>query len=271
MLGSARFFVEYQQLEQRIRLDVPTLADPVVRDLLHESDLFARSFSGGGFGLLSPLDFVHILSLTTEIISHILLIASLTRGAAHFGVLFLSMCSALLPFLVMWCRCPPREADPPYNVREARAANRQERMRNLAYSDVHRAEIALFGLRDWILESWSAAHNIVSSSERPQSLQDSVLSRLNMSDFMFALQNVRLAFVYYTRLAQVLTYQLDTSCSGHANFVYAFRFFNLVSQLSPVRGLCMSKFDHDNEDGFSWHIPDVCILCEHEIEAKVAT
>ena len=184
--------MEYQQLEQRVRLDVPTLADPVVRDLLQESDLFAHSFSGGGFGLLSPLDFIHILSLTTEIISHILLIISLTRGAAHFGVLLLSICSALLPFLVMWCRCPPRDTDPPYNVREARAANRQERMRNFAYSDVHRAEIALFGLSDWILKSWSAAHNIVSSSEQPQNLQDSLLSRLNVSDVMFALQNVRL-------------------------------------------------------------------------------
>jgi hypothetical protein len=196
VLGSAKFFVEYQLLEQRVRLDVPTLADPVVRDLLQESDLFAHSFSGGGFGLLSPLDFVHILSLTTEIISHILLIISLTRGAAHLGVLFLSICSALLPFFVMWCRCPPRGTDPPYNVREARAANRQERMRNFAYSDVHRAEIALFGLGDWILKSWSAAHNIVSSSEQPQNLQDSVLSRFNMSDFMFALQNVRLVFPY---------------------------------------------------------------------------
>lgn len=198
VLGSAKFFVEYQQLEQRVRLDVPTLADPVVRDLLQESDLFAHSFGGGGLGLLSPLDFVHILSLTTEIISHIMLIISLTRCAAHFGMLFLSICSALLPFLVMWCRCTPRDMDAPYNVREARAANRQERMRNFAYSDVHRPEIVLFGLGDWILKSWSAAHNIVSTFEQPQNLQDSVFSRLNISDFTFALQNIPLFLIMQT-------------------------------------------------------------------------
>ena len=234
--------MEYQQLERRVRLDIPTLADPVVRDLLQESDLFAHSFSGGGFGLLSPFDFVHILSLTMEIVSHILLIISLTRGAAHLGVLFLSICSALLPFCVMWCRCPPRGADHPYNVREARAANRQERMRNFAYSDVHRAEIALFGLGDWILKSWSAAHNIVSSSEQPQNLRDSVLSRFNMSDLMFALQNVRLILPILCQSSDLL---LDTSYSDHANVIYISGFSNLVSWLSPGCGLCIRELDHD--------------------------
>ncbi|KAH9978121.1 P-loop containing nucleoside triphosphate hydrolase protein [Lactifluus volemus] len=38
--NSARFMVEYQQMEQRVRLDIPTLSDPTVRDLLAESDLF---------------------------------------------------------------------------------------------------------------------------------------------------------------------------------------------------------------------------------------
>ena len=242
MLGSAKFFVEYQQLEQRVRLDVPTLADPAVRDLLQESDLFAHSFSGGGFGLLSPLDFVHILSLTTEIVSHILLIISLTRGAAHLGVLLLSICSALLPFCVIWCRCPPRGTDPPYNVREARAANRQERMRNFAYSDVHRAEIALFGLGDWILKSWSTAYNIVSSSEQPQNLQDAVLSRFNMSDFIFALQNVRLIV---SIPGQSSNFSLVTSYSDHANVIYVFGFSNLVSWLSPGRCLCVRELGHD--------------------------
>ena len=43
--SSARFLIEYRQMEQRVRLDVPTLADPAIRDLLHESDLFVRSFN----------------------------------------------------------------------------------------------------------------------------------------------------------------------------------------------------------------------------------
>ncbi|RDB20513.1 Subtilin transport ATP-binding protein SpaT [Hypsizygus marmoreus] len=204
VLDSARFFVEYQQLEQRVRLDVPTLADPIVRDLLQESDLFARSFSGGGFGLLSPLDFVRILSLTTEIISHILLVISLTRGATHLGVLLLSVFSATLPFLATWFSFASHQAEHPFNAREARAAERHERMRNLAYSDVHRPEIALFGLGDWILKSWTNARKIVLSSEQPSTLRDSsLLSQLNLSDFMFALQNIPLVLLMQSSSASL--------------------------------------------------------------------
>lgn len=173
-------------------MDIPTLADPVVRDLLQESDLFARSFHGGGFGLLSPLDFVHIISLMTEIASHLLLILSLTGGPTHICVLLLSLASATLPLLVSWCGFPQRNTESPYNAREARAADRQERMRNLAYSDAHRPEIALFGLGPWILESWAKARKIVMASEQPSYLRDSLLlSKMNFSDFVFALQNVR--------------------------------------------------------------------------------
>jgi hypothetical protein len=64
---------------------------------------------------------------------------------------------------------------------------------------------------------------------------------------------------------------LDTSCSNHANFIHVFGISNLVSQLRPVRGLYIRELDHDHENGFSWHIPNVCILCKHEIEAEVAT
>ena len=196
---SARFFVEYQQLAHRVKLDVPTLADPVVRDLLQEADLFARSFNGGGFGLLSPLDFIRILSLITEIVSHILLVISLTRGATHFGVLLLSILSALLPFLTSWCNLSRHETEPLYSAREAQAAERHERMRNLAFSDVHRPEIALFGLGDWILQSWSSARRIILASEQPNTLQDSsLISQLNLSDFLFALQNVSIfSFLSY--------------------------------------------------------------------------
>ena len=55
--SSARFVMEYRQMEQRVRMDAPTLADPHIRDLFHESDLFVRSFNGtANFGLFSPLD-----------------------------------------------------------------------------------------------------------------------------------------------------------------------------------------------------------------------
>jgi hypothetical protein len=262
VLGSARFFVEHQQLEHRVRLDIPTLADPVVRDLLQESDLFARSFNGGGFGLLSPLDFVHVLSLTTEIMSHIWLVISLTRGATHFGVLLLSIFSAMLPLLLTRCNFSQRQSDPPYNATEARAAARHERMRNLAYSDAHRPEIALFGLGDWILKSWSSARKIVLASEQPHFLLDSsFFARINLSDLLFALQNVSLV-----RLCPLLTactnsdILLDTTRSTNANVVCNTGIPDFIPQLHSIARLCMWQLDHDNENGFSGHIPDVCIL-----------
>ncbi|EEB93150.1 hypothetical protein MPER_08238 [Moniliophthora perniciosa FA553] len=48
-IESIAFFVEREQMRQRVTLDVPTQEDPQIRDLLHESELFARSFHGGGF------------------------------------------------------------------------------------------------------------------------------------------------------------------------------------------------------------------------------
>jgi hypothetical protein len=190
-MDSARFYVEYVQMEQRVRLDIPTLSDPVVRDLLQESDLFARSFSGSGFGLLSPLDFIRIISLATEILSHALLIMSLTGGATHYGVLLLSIFSATLPLFVTWFGCPQTHAESLYTPREARAADRQEKMRNLAYNDAHRPEIQVFGLSSWILSTWASARKVVLDSEQSQQFRDSsLLSKLNFSDFLFALQNV---------------------------------------------------------------------------------
>ncbi|KAJ6516212.1 P-loop containing nucleoside triphosphate hydrolase protein, partial [Mycena sanguinolenta] len=204
VMDSARFHVEYIQLEQRIRLDIPTLSNPVVRDLLHESDLFARSFSGSGFGLLSPLDFIHIISLVTELLSHALLILSLTVGATHYGVLLLSIFSATLPLFVTWFACPQPHSESLYSPREARAADRQEKMRNLAYNDAHRPEIELFGLGDWILRNWASARKVVLASEQNQQFRDSsLLSKLNFSDFLFALQNIPLVLLLQTSSASL--------------------------------------------------------------------
>lgn len=200
MHSSARFFVEYQQLEQRVKLDLPTLADPIVRDLLQESELFARSFNGmGGFGLLSPFDFVHILALLTEVASHIWVVLSLTGGTIHIGILLLSVISAMLPLLLSWSGFSPAHPEALYNPQEVRAAERQEKMRNLAHSDTHRPEIILFGLGPWILRSWANARKIVMGSEQPPSLRGSALSmsvfsHINFSDLLFALQNVRFRF-----------------------------------------------------------------------------
>lgn len=178
-------------MEQRVRLDVPTLDDPVVRSLLQESDLFVRSFSGSGFGLLSPLDFIRIFSLLTEIASHAYLIISLTRGVSHLGILFVSILSTMLPVFLSWFSCSREQMESKASAKEMRAADRQERLRNLAYSDVHRPEIALFGLGDWILKSWSNARKVAFTSEQLSHARNtSIIDQFNLTELMSAIQNV---------------------------------------------------------------------------------
>ncbi|KAF9263663.1 P-loop containing nucleoside triphosphate hydrolase protein [Marasmius fiardii PR-910] len=192
VMGSARFFVEKEQMKQRVRLDVPTLADPEIRDLLHESDLFVRSFHGGGFGALTPLDFFQVFCAFTEILSHLFLIASMTTTAAHFGILVFSLCSVLLPALLSRIHIFSEDSpDDFFTPRESRAADRRERMRNLAYSECHHPEVLLFGMEDWIIKSWSSAWKVVFDSERSQSpSQLSVLAGINFSDFASVLHNI---------------------------------------------------------------------------------
>ncbi|KAF8165071.1 P-loop containing nucleoside triphosphate hydrolase protein [Crassisporium funariophilum] len=226
VLGSARFFIEYKQMEQRVRLDVPTLADPVVRSLLQEADLFARSFAGGGFGILSPLDFIRVFALMTEIASHLFLVISLTRGFSNIGILLLSIFSTLLPLCLSWFSCSRDQAESPTSAKEARAADRQERLRNLAYSDAHRPEIALFGLGDWILKSWSSARKIALASEQPSYAQKaSILDQFNLSELICAVQNIPLLLLFQsssTSLGSLTVYRTSIQ-----SMVYAFG--NLVT------------------------------------------
>ena len=197
--NSARFFVEYQQMDQRLRLDIPTLADPVVHDLLQESDLFVRSFNGmGGFALLSPFDFVHILALLSELFAHIWVLLSLTGGCQHLGALIISLVSALLPLVLKWCGFSQTLSETVSSREEARMAERQEKLRSLAYSDFHRPEIILFGLGPWILRSWATTRKAMLGKENSTPLQESsmplFLSQINISDLLFALQNVGFPF-----------------------------------------------------------------------------
>lgn len=225
VLGSARFFIEYKQMEQRVRLDVPTMADPTVRALLQESDLFARSFGGGGFGMLSPLDFIHIFSLMTEIASHLILIVSLTHGPFYFGILSLSIFSTMLPLVLSWFSCS-RQTESPASAKEARASDRQERLRNLAYSDIHRPEIALFGLGDWILKSWSSARKVVLASEQPSyARKTSIIDQFSLVELVYAVQNLPLLLLFQSSSASLGSLTVyHTSIQG---LVYAFR--NLVT------------------------------------------
>ncbi|KAJ3723329.1 P-loop containing nucleoside triphosphate hydrolase protein [Lentinula raphanica] len=197
VMDSAKFLVEYQQLQQRVHLDCPTLTDPSTRDLLHESDLFARSFNGNGFGSLSPLDVLSIFSLVVEILSHMFLILSVTRSYTHIYVLLLSLCSTffplILPHSLLTLSSQHRLNDPSTpDPRETHADNKRERMRSMAFSDSYRPEVHLFGLQDWILSNWASAWRTVHESEAArQPWQFSFATGLTtLSGFLRTVQNV---------------------------------------------------------------------------------
>ncbi|KAJ4492865.1 P-loop containing nucleoside triphosphate hydrolase protein [Lentinula edodes] len=202
VMDSAKFSVEYQQLQQRVRLDCPTFTDPLSRDLLHESDLFARSFNGSGFGSLSPLDFLQILSLVVEITSHLFLILSVTRSCTHTYVLLLSVGSTFLPLVLPQFIHPQNHISLQSTRREARAADRRERMRNMAFNESYRPEVQLFGLQDWILSNWARAWRTVHKSEMthqtPSSLRTSIMT---LADSFRAIQNVPFVLLLHSSSA----------------------------------------------------------------------
>ncbi|KAG2345181.1 P-loop containing nucleoside triphosphate hydrolase protein [Suillus weaverae] len=205
---SVRFFVEYQQIAQRLRLDIPTLADPVVRDCLQESDLFVRSFNGmGGFGLLSPFDFVQILAQISELASYLWVLLTLTGGSTHMGALLLSILSALFPLFLNRCGIVSSHPDSAYTSKEARTAERQEKLRNLAYNDTHRPEVLLFGLGPWILHSWANARKAMMYDEHLSPLNQpslsQILHQINVSDLLFALQNIPMFLMFQSSSASL--------------------------------------------------------------------
>ncbi|KXN87958.1 Subtilin transport ATP-binding protein SpaT [Leucoagaricus sp. SymC.cos] len=240
VLESARFYIEYKQMEHRVRLDVPTMSDPVVRDLLQESELFSRSFSGTGFGFLSPLDFLQIITLTTEILSHLFLIVSLTSAASHCGILVISVLSALLPTLLSWYNVPANPLDAQMSTREARAADRLEKMRNLAYSDSYRPEIALFGLGEWILKSWSNARKVILEAEATQPYHTSHFAQYNLTELIYAVQNIPLLFLLKSSsacLGSITVYRTSIQ-----SIIYASRGLVTTAQMSFQGIFLMSAF-----------------------------
>lgn len=223
--------MEKYQLEQRLRLDLPTLSDPTVRDLLHESDLFVRSFTGlgFGFGLFSPLDLVRVLSSIAELISQLLVLYSASRISSsaissfipwnvsessdkppfsHLPLLgaillpsILSLLASFLPRLPFSSASEYQPADALYTPAEAREAEKAERMRSMAHGEPFRAEVALFGLGPWILDSWSTARRRLLGLEAQQSGFGPdmsitagirwLLTQTNISEMLVLLQNVR--------------------------------------------------------------------------------
>ena len=64
--------MEQRQMEQRLRMDIPTMDNVVIREVFQEADLFVRSFNGvANFGLLSPFDMIRTLGSISELFSHI--------------------------------------------------------------------------------------------------------------------------------------------------------------------------------------------------------
>jgi hypothetical protein len=197
--SSARFSIEHKQLEKRLKLDVPTLSDPVIRDLFHESDLFVRSFSGmTSFGLLSPFDFVSMITLSSEIVSHLFVIYSLTSGYTHFWILSFSVLSSILPLILPWFTCTRSFPDSFYSPQEALSAERQEKMRHLAHSDPHRPEILLFGLGPWILKSWADARKTLLGLEKPSFFRETAFfGQVSLNEILVAIQHVSPLFTSF--------------------------------------------------------------------------
>jgi hypothetical protein len=227
--NSARFIVEYQQMEQRVRLDIPTLSDPTVRDLLAESDLFVSSFQGaGGFGLLSPFDLIRVFSLISELASHIFVLSTISYGPLSIFALIITLLSAAYP-LVQSSLLPRtyRFDTPVYSEEEIRLTEKQEQMRQLSLSDTHRPEVMLFGLGPWILQTWAAARQtVLGLHSSQQSLQSPslIFSHLNVAEIIAALQNVSfhsinipLKFIFvHSKLPFVLMLQTSTSLGSLA-------------------------------------------------------
>ena len=180
-------------MEKRLQLDVPSLSDPVTRDLFQESDLFVRSFSGmTSLGLMSPFDLVSMLTLTSEIISHLYVIYTLTSDFAHVWILLLSLVSAFIPFILPWFHIGRSHCGSLYTPQEAQAAEKQEKMRHLAHNDSHRPELLLFGLGPWILDSWAQARKSLLGLEKPNIFRETVfLGQVNLNEIMVAVQHVR--------------------------------------------------------------------------------
>lgn len=266
-------------MEKRLRLDVPSLSDPVTRDLFQESDLFVRSFSGmTSLGLLSPFDFVSILTLTSEIISHLYVIYTLTNDPAHVWVLLFSIASAFLPFILPWLHAGHSHPDSLYSPQEAQAAEKQEKMRHLAHNDSHRPELLLFGLGPWILDSWAQARKSLLGLEKPNIFRETAfLGQVSLNEIMVAVQHVRNITIHSSfAKAPVLTStafhffpHADTTSDHDAVIVGNSGFLYVVQDLHSILGLLHQKFDQHGQARLPGCISDGGLLLRYGLRAKV--
>ena len=224
-------------MEQRVRLDIPTLSDPTVRDLLAESDLFVSSFQGaGGFGLLSPFDLIRVFSLISELASHLFVLSTISFGPLSILALLISFLSAAYPLIQNTLLPRTYRFDVPvYSEEEIRLSEKQEQMRQLSLSDTHRPEVMLFDLGPWILQTWADARQAVlglHSSQQSLQSPSSIFAHLNVAEIIAALQNVS-PHMFHVPLAFTAHTLQATVCINAANIHFSW-FSRVISQFCSV-------------------------------------
>lgn len=195
-----RYAMEYRQMKQRLRLDFPTIADPNIRDLLYESDLFVRSCTATGtFGPLSPFELLRVFSTFSELFSQLFVLYTISRGSLSFSLLVVLIFPT---FSSMLFSCIPSHkpyTESLFTSEEAKASERQEQMRSMAYSESYKSEVLFFDLGPWILRTWSIARKQILGLENLSALPNSnvpwLITQSNVSDFLLLVQNVSLFFL----------------------------------------------------------------------------
>lgn len=176
-------------MQVRLRLDLPALEDPIVKDALAEAEMFVGSFNNmGGFLLLSPFDMIRLFTTVAEIMtqSYILWSMSLSSARAfktsqHWTELMILSFAAfptLFSFLNSFIAHPADRWF--HSLPDAEGTKLEEqhvRMRNLAYGEKYRPEVLLFGMGEWILKSWADAKRTLAI--RPTSVLDDASTAAN--------------------------------------------------------------------------------------------
>jgi len=183
-------------MRTRLRLDIVSLSDPQIRDLLHESDLFINSFSSS-FGPLSPLDLLSAFTTLADAGAQCFILWNLT-DAASWTLQPVFLLVALMPtllnlssFFVSPGRSPWAPADGAIPTHSEQA----ERMRTLAFSDHYRQEVIFFNLASWIMKEWRHARSqlLRAESESAESSRSTFMQSVlhnGTSEVIHLIQNV---------------------------------------------------------------------------------
>ncbi|KAF8313494.1 P-loop containing nucleoside triphosphate hydrolase protein [Clavulina sp. PMI_390] len=162
---SVRVELQSLQMRSRLRLDIPALADPLIQDLLDESNRFVNAFSSGANTILTPIGLTAILRDSAQIISHAVLVYTLVFSNPLDSSSLLAVVLIILPKIPSFLRAAQTwilssENDWPddeFSRRASAVKRRIAHFENLAYSATYKAEVVLFGLADWILAEWTKA------------------------------------------------------------------------------------------------------------------